>query len=99
VVAIGVLPILRCSNGFFWLFRALLCNQGLEYSKRTTRTILRLAEAICSWGCEVAVVLEAQCCVWVEAFCLGSSNEVSKYFRGGYELTRLKSNQVFIIEE
>jgi len=35
----------------------------------------------------------------VEAFCLGWCNEVSKYFRGGYELTRLKSNQVFIIEK
>jgi hypothetical protein len=37
--------------------------------------------------------------LWVEAFCLGWSNEVSKYFRGGYELTRLKSNQVLIIKE
>lgn len=48
--------------------------------------------------------LRSCCCLgsqmlWVEAFCLGWSNEVSKYFRGGYELTRLKSNQVLIIKE
>lgn len=62
MVAIGVLSIPRCSNGSFWLFRALLCNEELEYGKRETRTILRLAEASWGWGCEVAVVLEAKCC-------------------------------------
>jgi hypothetical protein len=30
---------------FFWLFRTLFCNKELEYSKRETGAILRLAEA------------------------------------------------------